>query len=129
MKPLSDDLPLLSLPMGAVLLAQFFSAFGDNALLITAIALVKADGHAGWIPLLQAFFVIPFILLAPFVGALADAFPKGRVMLFANGLKLVGAASMAAGAAAAALLRHGRRRRGGVQPGQVRHPEPVVRRG
>jgi LPLT family lysophospholipid transporter-like MFS transporter len=91
------DLPLLSLPMGAVLMAQFFSAFGDNALLITAIALVKADGHAGWIPLLQAFFVIPFILLAPFVGALADAFPKGRVMLFANGLKLVGASSMAAG--------------------------------
>jgi LPLT family lysophospholipid transporter-like MFS transporter len=91
------DLPLLSLPMGAVLLAQFFSAFGDNALLITAIALVKADGHAGWIPLLQAFFVIPFILLAPFVGALADAFPKGRVMLFANGLKLVSATAMAAG--------------------------------
>ncbi len=97
MKPLPDDLPLFSLPMGAVLLAQFFSAFGDNALLITAIALVKADGHAGWIPLLQAFFVIPFILLAPFVGALADAFPKGRVMLFANGLKLLGASSMAAG--------------------------------
>ena len=97
MKPLPDDLPLLSMPMGAVLLAQFFSAFGDNALLITAIALVKADGHPGWIPLLQAFFVIPFILLAPFVGALADAFPKGRVMLFANGLKLVGASSMAAG--------------------------------
>jgi len=92
------DLPLLSLPMGAVLLAQFFSAFGDNALLITAIALVKAEGHPGWIPLLQAFFVIPFILLAPFVGALADAFPKGRVMLFANGLKLIGAGSRAAGA-------------------------------
>ena len=95
--PVQGDLPLLSLPMGAVLLAQFFSAFGDNALLITAIALVKADGHPGWIPLLQAFFVIPFILLAPFVGALADAFPKGRVMLFANGLKLIGASSMAAG--------------------------------
>ncbi len=91
------DQPLLSLPMGAVLLAQFFSAFGDNALLITAIALVKSEGHPGWIPLLQACFVIPFILLAPFVGALADAFPKGRVMLFANGLKLAGAAALAAG--------------------------------
>jgi LPLT family lysophospholipid transporter-like MFS transporter len=91
------DLPLLSLPMGAVLLAQYFSAFGDNALLITAIALVKSEGHPGWIPLLQACFVIPFILLAPFVGALADAFPKGRVMLFANGLKLAGAAALAAG--------------------------------
>lgn len=95
--PDTDALPLLSLPMGAVLLAQFFSAFGDNALLITAIALVKAEGHLAWIPLLQAFFVIPFILLAPFVGALADAFPKGRVMLFANGLKLIGASSMAVG--------------------------------
>ena len=95
--PLPDDLPLLSLPMGAVLLAQFFSAFGDNALLIAAIALVKAQGRPDWIPLLQACFVIPFILLAPFVGALADAFPKGRVMLLANGLKLAGAASLAAG--------------------------------
>ena len=92
-----QDLPLLSLPMGAVLLAQFFSAFGDNALLITAIALVKSEGHPDWIPLLQACFVIPFILLAPFVGALADAFPKGRVMLFSNGLKLAGAAALAAG--------------------------------
>lgn len=92
-----QDLPLLSLPMGAVLLAQFFSAFGDNALLITAIALVKSEGRAEWIPLLQACFVIPFILLAPFVGALADAFPKGRVMLLANGLKLAGAAALTAG--------------------------------
>jgi MFS transporter, LPLT family, lysophospholipid transporter len=97
MTPSIEDQPLLSLPMGAVLLAQFFSAFADNALLITAIALVKSQGHLGWIPLLQAFFVIPFILLAPFVGALADAFPKGRVMLFANGLKMTGAVSMAAG--------------------------------
>ncbi len=95
--PPQSDLPLLSLPMGAVLLAQFFSAFGDNALLITAIALVKAQGHPGWIPLLQACFVLPFILLAPFVGALADAFPKGRVMLLSNGLKLGGAAALAAG--------------------------------
>lgn len=91
------NLPLRSRPMLAVLSAQFLSAFGDNALLITAIGLVKAQGHPDWIPLLQAFFVIPFILLAPFVGALADAFPKGRVMFFANGLKLVGAGSMAAG--------------------------------
>jgi LPLT family lysophospholipid transporter-like MFS transporter len=95
--PPQPDLPLLSLPMGAVLLAQFFSAFGDNALLITAIALVKAQGHTDWIPLLQACFVIPFILLAPFVGALADAFPKGRVMLLANGLKLGGASLLLAG--------------------------------
>jgi MFS transporter, LPLT family, lysophospholipid transporter len=83
--------------MLAVLLAQFLSAFADNALLITAIGLVKAQGRADWIPLLQGCFVLPFILLAPFVGALADAFPKGRVMLLANGLKLAAAALMATG--------------------------------
>ena len=91
------DLSLRSRPMLAVLLAQFLSAFGDNALLITAIGLVKSQGHLEWIPLLQVCFVLPFILLAPFVGALADAFPKGRVMLLANGLKLGAAALMAAG--------------------------------
>lgn len=91
------DLSLHSRPMLAVLLAQFLSAFGDNALLITAIGLVKSQGHVEWIPLLQVCFVLPFILLAPFVGALADAFPKGRVMLLANGLKLGAAALMAAG--------------------------------
>jgi len=84
--------------MAAVLIAQFLSAFADNALLITAIGLVKIQGHPGWIPLLQACFVLPFILLAPFVGAFADALPKGRVMLLANGLKLAAAGLLAAGA-------------------------------
>jgi LPLT family lysophospholipid transporter-like MFS transporter len=84
--------------MLAVLTAQFLSAFGDNVLLVAAIALVKTQGHAGWIPLLQVAFVAPFILLAPFVGAVADAFPKGRVMFLANGLKLAAALFMALGA-------------------------------
>lgn len=97
MKTPQLDLSLYSRPMLAVLLAQFFSAFADNALLITAIALVKAGGHVDWIPLLQVAFVLPFILLAPYVGALADAFPKGRVMLLANGIKLVAAVLMAIG--------------------------------
>ncbi len=91
------DLSLRSRSMLAVLIAQFLSAFGDNALLITAIGLVKTQGHPDWIPLLQAAFVVPFILLAPFVGALADTFPKGRVMLAANALKLAAAVTMAAG--------------------------------
>ncbi len=91
------DLPLLSLPMMAVLVAQFLSALGDNALLIAAIALVKSEGRADWIPLLQEFFVIPYILLAPFVGPLADTLPKGRVMFLSNGFKLVGSGLMFAG--------------------------------
>jgi MFS transporter, LPLT family, lysophospholipid transporter len=92
------DLPLLSSAMIAVLLAQFLSALADNALLIAAIAIVKQRGAQRLVPVLQEFFVIPFILLAPFVGSIADAWPKGRVMFAANSLKLIGAVMMFAGA-------------------------------
>lgn len=36
-------------------------------------------------------FVAAYIVLAPFVGQVADSFAKGRVMMFANTLKLAGA--------------------------------------
>ena len=91
------DRSLFSPGMIAVLAAQFFSALADNAVLILAIALVRADGAGRHIPLLQEAFVVPFILLAPFAGPVADGFPKGRVMLLANLLKLSGAIVMAAG--------------------------------
>ncbi|MEQ1838551.1 MAG: lysophospholipid transporter LplT [Candidatus Nitrotoga sp.] len=91
------NLPLMSLPMWAVLTAQFFSALADNAILIAAIAIVKSQGLPNLIPLLQESFVAPFILLAPFVGQISDGFPKGRVMLFGNSLKLAGAIAMLSG--------------------------------
>jgi LPLT family lysophospholipid transporter-like MFS transporter len=91
------DMPLLSLGMMSVLLAQFFSALGDNAILIAAIAIVKSQGLPNLVPLLQESFVVPFILLAPFVGQIADGFPKGRVMLVGNLIKLSGAIAMVAG--------------------------------
>jgi len=93
----SLNMPLLSFGMSSVLVAQFFSALADNAVLIAAIAIVKSQGLPNLVPLLQESFVVPFILLAPFVGQLADAFPKGRVMLVANLLKLSGALAMTAG--------------------------------
>jgi len=93
----SLNMSLLSLGMFSVLLAQFFSALADNAILIAAIAIVKAQGLPNLVPLLQESFVVPFILLAPFVGQIADGFPKGRVMLVANLLKLAGALAMVAG--------------------------------
>jgi len=62
--------------MLALLVAQFLSALADNALLIVAIATLKAQLEAGNVPWLQIAFVLPFILLAPFVGVLADALPK-----------------------------------------------------
>jgi MFS transporter, LPLT family, lysophospholipid transporter len=81
--------------MIATLGAQFLSAFGDNALLFAALALVRKESYPTWSgPLLQAFFVGAYILLAPIVGVFADARPKGRVMFYANLVKFGGALSM-----------------------------------
>lgn len=89
---------LFSRGMIAVLAAQFISALADNALLFAAIALLKSQAAPGWqLPMLQEFFVIAFILLAPLVGPFADTLPKGRVMLIANSLKFIGASAMLAG--------------------------------
>ncbi|ORM70348.1 lysophospholipid transporter LplT [Pantoea wallisii] len=84
--------PLLSRSMIAVIVAQFFSAFGDNALLFATLAVLKNQHYPDWSqPILQMLFVATYILLAPFVGQMADSFAKGRVMMFANSLKLLGA--------------------------------------
>jgi LPLT family lysophospholipid transporter-like MFS transporter len=84
--------------MAAVLIAQFLSALADNALLFAAIAMLKTHAAPSWqTPMLQEFFVVAFILLAPFAGPFADAYPKGRVMLISNAMKLVGAAAMLLG--------------------------------
>ena len=78
-----------------ILAAQFFSALADNALLFAAVALLK-DLHApSWqTPVLQVFFVFSYIVLAPFVGPLADAIPKGRVMFIGNAVKVIGCLCM-----------------------------------
>lgn len=89
---------LFSIGMLALLLAQFLSALADNALLVIAVAMIKAQGgQSQVVALLQIAFLVPFILLAPFAGALADGFAKGRVMLVANFLKLAGALMMTLG--------------------------------
>ncbi len=89
---LTDDRPLLSRGMMAVIAAQFLSAFGDNALLFATLAVIKNQLYPDWSqPVLQMVFVATYIVLAPFVGQIADSFAKGRVMMFANGMKLLGA--------------------------------------
>lgn len=89
---------LLSRGMLAVMTAQFFSAFGDNALLFVTLAVLKNLTYPDWSqPVLQMMFVGTYILLAPFVGQMADSFAKGRVMMFANSLKLIGALLICAG--------------------------------
>ncbi|EBP3235664.1 lysophospholipid transporter LplT [Salmonella enterica] len=84
--------------MLSVIVAQFLSAFGDNALLFATLALLKAQFYPDWSqPVLQMVFVGAYILFAPFVGQIADSFAKGWVMMVANGLKLAGAAGVCLG--------------------------------
>lgn len=84
--------------MLSVIVAQFLSAFGDNALLFATLALLKAQFYQDWSqPVLQMVFVGAYILFAPFVGQIGDSFAKGRVMMVANGLKLAGAAGICLG--------------------------------
>ena len=90
--------PISSRPMLSLLCAQFLSALADNALLFAAIALLQVQFAPDWqIPLLQEFFVLAYIVLAPFVGPFSDSYPKGRVMLMANAIKLAGAVAMLLG--------------------------------
>ncbi|OCG06570.1 lysophospholipid transporter LplT [Gilliamella sp. wkB178] len=89
---------LFSKGMIATMLAQFFSAFGDNALFFAILAYIKNLHYPEWSQsVLQIGFVVPFILLSPFVGQFADSMSKGRVMMISNSLKLLGAGSICLG--------------------------------
>jgi MFS family permease len=62
-----------------IMSAQFFSSLADNALFVGAVQLLRTSGAQEWqqaalVPMFALFYVI----LAPFVGAFADALPKTR---------------------------------------------------
>ncbi|MDD5001583.1 MAG: lysophospholipid transporter LplT, partial [Thiomonas arsenitoxydans] len=74
-----------------IMAAQFFSSLADNALLIAAIALLVQMQSPDWMtPLLKFFFTISYVVLAPFVGAFADAILKWKVMFITNLVKVAG---------------------------------------
>ncbi len=78
-----------------IMAAQFFSSLADNALLVAAIELLKSSSAPAWqIPALTPMFALFYVLLAPFVGAFADAVPKGRVMFLSNTIKVAGCLMM-----------------------------------
>jgi len=78
-----------------IMAAQFFSSLADNALLVAAIALlIQAEAPSWLTPYLKFFFVVSYVVLAPYVGAFADRLPKGQVMLVANSVKIVGCVAM-----------------------------------
>jgi MFS family permease len=75
----------------AIVGAQFFSSLADSALFILCVSLITTLSFPGWMtPVLKMGFVLSYILLAPFAGAFADMFPKGRVMLVTNTIKMFG---------------------------------------
>jgi MFS family permease len=78
-----------------IMSAQFFSSLADNALFVAAVELLRAGGAPEWqraalVPMFALFYVV----LAPFVGAFADALPKGRVMFVSNTIKVAGCLMM-----------------------------------
>ena len=78
-----------------IMSAQFFSSLADNALFVGAVQLLRGAGAPEWqqaalVPMFALFYVV----LAPFVGAFADAYPKGKVMLMSNTIKVVGCLMM-----------------------------------
>ena len=78
-----------------IMSAQFFSSLADNALFVAAVQLLRTGGAPEWqqaalVPMFALFYVV----LAPFVGAFADAMPKGKVMLISNSIKVVGCLMM-----------------------------------
>ena len=78
-----------------IMSAQFFSSLADNALFVAAVELLRTGGSPEWqraalVPMFALFYVV----LAPFVGAFADAVPKGRVMFVSNAIKVAGCLMM-----------------------------------
>jgi MFS family permease len=78
-----------------IMSAQFFSSLADNALFVAAVELLKSGGAPEWqraalVPMFALFYVV----LAPYVGAFADAMPKGKVMFISNAIKVVGCLMM-----------------------------------
>ena len=78
-----------------IMSAQFFSSLADNALLVAAIELLRTSSAPTWhVTALVPMFALFYVVLAPMVGAFADALPKGTVMLISNTIKIVGCVLM-----------------------------------
>lgn len=82
-----------------LLVAQFLTAFGDNAILFAGIAIVMQAGELpGWyIPAMQACFLLPYVVFAPWLGALADRYRKTWILAGGNAVKGAGTVMLISG--------------------------------
>jgi MFS family permease len=78
-----------------IMSAQFFSSLADNALFVAAVEMLRSAGAPQWQPAaLVPMFALFYVVLAPLLGAFSDAQPKGKVMFYANGIKVLGCLMM-----------------------------------
>lgn len=71
--------------------AQFLSAFVDNMVLFAAQAIILRDAYPSWyLQMVQGMFLFSYIVLSPWVGRLADRYPKRRILMLGIGVKCIG---------------------------------------
>ena len=84
--------------LARVVAGQFLGSLADSALLIAAIWLLMTRHAAAWtVPALRIGFYASFVVMGPFAGALADAFPKRTILVATNLAKAGGCALLASG--------------------------------
>ena len=81
-----------------LLTAQFLSALVDNMILFIAQAIILRDSFPAWyLQLVQATFLLAYIILSPWAGRFADRFAKRLVLVAGNGVKCLGVTLLLAG--------------------------------
>ncbi|MEW9670251.1 lysophospholipid transporter LplT [Ammoniphilus sp. 3BR4] len=74
-------------------IAQMLSAFADNAIFFVILGLLASKGFSdpeGEMVIVQAGFLLAYVLLAPFVGTFADKYRKSHVLVVGNLMKMAG---------------------------------------
>lgn len=92
---MSPPRPASPARFGAYLSLQFFSAFNDNVhffaitLFLTYTASATPAEAGRWQAICGAAFVLPFILLSPLAGTLADRYDKRTVLIWAKWTEVI----------------------------------------
>jgi LPLT family lysophospholipid transporter-like MFS transporter len=80
-------------PLNSLLLTQFLSAFADNVIFFSILAIATRQGIAkpeDYMATVQTAFLLAYVVLAPIVGAIADRKAKSHVLLLGNLIKAAG---------------------------------------
>ncbi|HVR87306.1 MAG TPA: MFS transporter [Planctomycetota bacterium] len=92
---MSSARPASPARFGAYLYTQYFSAFNDNVhAMAIGLYFAKASGSnetdAGlWQSIIGAAFVVPFILLSPLAGSIADRYNKRTILILAKWIEIL----------------------------------------